>query len=70
MTFYKHNYELLIFISDQMSGRNDSFSDEGPVINPFQPVQGQRRSALDKPKSRKSSVGNSKKDKQGSCKQQ
>ena len=58
------------YYHDQMSGRNDSFSDEGPVINPFQPVQGQRRSTLDKPKSRKSSVGNSKKDKQGSCKQQ
>lgn len=53
-----------------MGGANDSFSEEGPVISQFQPVQGQRRSASDKQKTRKSSIGNSKKDKQGNCKQQ
>ncbi|CAC5371456.1 unnamed protein product [Mytilus coruscus] len=55
---------------DRMGGANDSFSEEGPVISQFQPVQGQRRSASDKQKTRKSSIGNSKKDKQGNCKQQ
>ncbi|XP_033763598.1 mediator of RNA polymerase II transcription subunit 15-like isoform X2 [Pecten maximus] len=36
--------------------RDDSFTDEGPVLNPWQPVQGQRRSASDRTKRPKKSV--------------
>ncbi|XP_069117165.1 mediator of RNA polymerase II transcription subunit 15-like isoform X2 [Argopecten irradians] len=36
--------------------RDDSFTDEGPVLNPWQPVQGQRRSAADRTKRPKKSV--------------
>ncbi|XP_021345221.1 mediator of RNA polymerase II transcription subunit 15-like isoform X2 [Mizuhopecten yessoensis] len=36
--------------------RDDSFTDEGPVLNPWQPVQGQRRSASDRNKRPKKSV--------------
>lgn len=46
-----------------------SYSQEGPVISPWQPVQGQKRSSQDKQK--RASTGSSKHDKQkGNCKQQ
>ncbi|XP_062620511.1 uncharacterized protein LOC134282082 isoform X1 [Saccostrea cucullata] len=57
------------FIGDTGVSRDDNFSQEGSVISPWQPVQGQKRSTLDKQK--RASTGNAKHDKvKGNCKQQ
>ncbi|KAJ8320845.1 hypothetical protein KUTeg_002432 [Tegillarca granosa] len=54
-----------------LSSRDDNFSDEGPVVNPWQPVQGQRRSASDRTrKPLKKMSPNSQKNSKSSCKQQ
>ncbi|KAL5014631.1 hypothetical protein ScPMuIL_008901 [Solemya velum] len=45
----------------------DNFDDEGPVLSPWQPVQGQRRSTVDKGRRPKKQPPNARK---GSCKQQ
>ncbi|XP_062620513.1 uncharacterized protein LOC134282082 isoform X3 [Saccostrea cucullata] len=56
-------------VRDTGVSRDDNFSQEGSVISPWQPVQGQKRSTLDKQK--RASTGNAKHDKvKGNCKQQ
>lgn len=57
------------YFGDTGVSDDGSYSQEGPVISPWQPVQGQKRSSQDKQK--RASTGSSKHDKQkGNCKQQ
>ncbi|XP_022341041.2 uncharacterized protein LOC111135355 isoform X2 [Crassostrea virginica] len=57
------------YFGDTGVSDDGSYSQEGPVISPWQPVQGQKRSSQDKQK--RASTGSAKHDKtKGNCKQQ